>query len=64
MNAMNSHGVATATRDGHDLLAAARDAFASGVHVVGAVSAILYVGLAIVALRAFAHVRNAQGAER
>ncbi len=41
-----------------DLLAAARDAFTSGVHVVGVVSAIFYVGLAVLALRAFKHVRN------
>lgn len=41
-----------------DLLAAARDAFTSGVHVVGIVSAILYAGLAILALQAFKHVRR------
>jgi MFS transporter, DHA2 family, multidrug resistance protein len=44
-----------------DLLAAARDAFTSGVHVVGIVSAILYAGLAVLALRAFKHVRNSHG---
>ncbi|TCO59592.1 MFS transporter [Actinocrispum wychmicini] len=43
---------------GSDLLAAARDAFTSGVHTVGIVSAILYVGLAVLALRTFKHVRN------
>jgi DHA2 family multidrug resistance protein-like MFS transporter len=43
---------------GSDLLAAARDAFTSGLHTVGIVSAILYAGLAILALRAFKHVRN------
>jgi DHA2 family multidrug resistance protein-like MFS transporter len=46
---------------GDDLLAAARDAFTSGVHVVGIVSAVFYAALAVVALRAFRHVRNAQG---
>ncbi len=45
------------------LLAAARDAFASGVHVVGIVSAIFYAGLAVLALRAFRHVRNSDGGE-
>ena len=48
-------------QQGGDLLAAARDAFASGVHVVGIVSAILYAGLAVLALRAFKHVRNSDG---
>lgn len=43
---------------GADLLAAVRDAFTSGVHTVGIVSAILYAGLAVLALRAFKHVRN------
>jgi DHA2 family multidrug resistance protein-like MFS transporter len=46
-----------------DLLAAARDAFASGVHVVGIVSAIFYAGLAVLALRAFRHVRNSDGSK-
>jgi DHA2 family multidrug resistance protein-like MFS transporter len=46
---------------GNDLLAAARDAFTSGVHVVGVVSAVLYAGLAALALRAFRHVRNIDG---
>ncbi len=48
---------------GSDLLAAARDAFTSGVHVVGIVSAIFYVGLAVLALRAFRHVRNSNGGD-
>ncbi|MFG1948270.1 MFS transporter [Nonomuraea sp. NPDC048826] len=44
-----------------DLLAAARDAFTSGMHVVGIVSAVIYVGLAVLAARAFRHVRNSRG---
>jgi DHA2 family multidrug resistance protein-like MFS transporter len=40
---------------GGELLAAARDAFTSGLHVVTIVSAVLYAGLAVVAVRAFAH---------
>jgi MFS transporter, DHA2 family, multidrug resistance protein len=46
-----------------DLLAAARDAFTSGVHVVGIVSAIFYAGLAVLALRAFTHVRDSHGGD-
>jgi DHA2 family multidrug resistance protein-like MFS transporter len=46
---------------GADLLAAARDAFTSGLHSVGIVSAVLYVGLAVLAIRAFRHVRNSHG---
>src|SRR5258708_4713414 len=46
-----------------DLLAAARDAFTSGLHVVGIVSAVFYAGLAVLALRAFKHVRNAHGGD-
>jgi DHA2 family multidrug resistance protein-like MFS transporter len=46
-----------------DLLAAARDAFTSGVHVVGIVSAIFYAGLAVLAIRAFKHVRNSHGGD-
>ncbi|GAB3416548.1 MFS transporter [Flindersiella endophytica] len=42
------------------LLAAARDAFTSGVHMVGVVSAVVYAGLAVLALRAFRQVRNSQ----
>lgn len=44
-----------------DLLAAARDAFTSGVHVVGIVSAIFYAALAVLAVRAFKHVQNSHG---
>jgi DHA2 family multidrug resistance protein-like MFS transporter len=46
-----------------DLLAAARDAFASGLHVVGIVSAIIYAGLAVLTIRAFRHVRNSHGGD-
>ncbi|WP_240776947.1 MFS transporter [Nonomuraea basaltis] len=46
---------------GGDLLATARDAFTSGVHVVGIVSAVIYVGLAVLAVQAFKHVRNSHG---
>jgi DHA2 family multidrug resistance protein-like MFS transporter len=45
---------------GGELLATARDAFTSGLHVVGIVSAIFYAGLAVLAVRAFRHVRNAE----
>jgi DHA2 family multidrug resistance protein-like MFS transporter len=38
---------------GEPLLAAARAAFTSGLHVVAIVSAALYLGLAVIALRAF-----------
>ena len=48
---------------GEDLLAAARDAFASGLHVAGIVSAIFYAGLAVLAIRAFRHVRNIDGGD-
>ncbi|MBB5781574.1 hypothetical protein [Nonomuraea jabiensis] len=48
---------------GGDLLDAARDAFTSGVHVVGFVSAAFYAGLAVLALRAFRHVPNAHGGD-
>lgn len=44
-----------------DLLAAARDAFTSGVHVVGLVSAVIYAVLAVLAVWAFRRVRNASG---
>lgn len=37
------------------LLAAARDAFTSGLHVVALVSAVVYAGLAAITLRAFRH---------
>lgn len=43
---------------GGDLLDAAREAFTSGVQVVGVVSAVFYAGLALLALRAFKHVGN------
>ena len=43
---------------GNDLLAAARDAFTSGIHVVGVVSAVVYVGLAVLAIKVFKHVKN------
>jgi MFS transporter, DHA2 family, multidrug resistance protein len=43
---------------GNDLLAAARDAFTSGVHVVGVISAVFYVGLAVLAIRAFRHIHK------
>jgi DHA2 family multidrug resistance protein-like MFS transporter len=46
------------------LLAAARDAFSSGVHTVGVVSAILYVGLAVLALWAFRHLRTTKSADQ
>lgn len=45
------------------LLIAARDAFSSGVHVVGITSAVLYAGLTVLAVRAFRHVRNLRSAE-
>ena len=44
-----------------DLLAGAREAFTSGVHVVGVVSAVVYVGLAILTIVAFRQVKNLQG---
>jgi MFS transporter, DHA2 family, multidrug resistance protein len=42
---------------GGDLLAAARDAFTTGLHVVGVVTAVLYAVLAVVALWASRHLR-------
>ena len=51
------------TGQGADLLAAAREAFTSGLHVVGIVSAIFYAGLAVLAIRAFKHVRNSHGGD-
>jgi DHA2 family multidrug resistance protein-like MFS transporter len=45
------------------LLDAARDAFTTGIHVVGVVSAVFYFCLAVLALRAFRHAQNADGAE-
>jgi MFS transporter, DHA2 family, multidrug resistance protein len=41
---------------GGDLLAAASDAFTSGLHVVGIVSAIFYAGLAVLAVWALRHL--------
>jgi DHA2 family multidrug resistance protein-like MFS transporter len=46
---------------GGDLLAAARDAFTSGVHAVGIVSAILFAGLAALAAVALGHARDSHG---
>lgn len=46
---------------GSDLLSAARDAFTSGLHVVGTVSALLYAVLAVLALRAFKNARMTPG---
>ena len=46
-----------------DLVAAARDAFTSGLHVVGVVSAVGYAGLAVLALRAFRPVRTIDGGD-
>lgn len=48
---------------GDQLLAAARAAFAAGLHTVGVVAAVFYAGLAVLALRAFRHVRDAQGGD-
>jgi MFS transporter, DHA2 family, multidrug resistance protein len=45
------------------LLAAARDAFTSGVHLVGLVSAAFYICLAVLALWAFRDVRSIHGAD-
>lgn len=50
-------------QQGQDLLAAARDAFTSGLHWVGIVSAILYFGLSILALRAFRHLPTANSGD-
>ncbi len=44
-----------------DLLAAAREAFTSGVHAVGIVSAILYAGLTVLAVVALGQARNSHG---
>ena len=44
------------------LLAAARDAFTFGMHLVGLVSAAFFVALAVLALWAFRDVRSIQGA--
>ncbi len=45
------------TEQGEVLLTAARDAFTSGLHVVGIVSAVIYLGLAVLTVWAFKHVR-------
>jgi MFS family permease len=42
---------------GGDLLAAAREAFTTGLHVVGVVTAVFYAVLAVLALWAFRHMR-------
>lgn len=47
----------------NDLLAAAREAFTSGLHTVGIVSAAFYAGLTVLALRTFRHVRNSHGGD-
>jgi len=45
---------------GGDLLAAAREAFSAGLHVVGVVAAVFYAALAVLALWAFRHMRVLQ----
>lgn len=60
--AVTAAGQLPAEQSGN-LLAAAREAFTSGVHVVGIVSAVFYAGLAVLALRAFRHVRNSPGGD-
>jgi MFS transporter, DHA2 family, multidrug resistance protein len=61
------HAVAAAGRlpadQGGDLVAAARDAFTSGVHVVGIVSAVFYAGLAVLAIVAFKTARTSHGGD-
>jgi DHA2 family multidrug resistance protein-like MFS transporter len=51
------------TEQGSALLAAARDAFTSGVHAVGIVSAVFYAGLAVLAVRAFKQASDSQAGE-
>ena len=46
---------------GGELLAGARDAFTSGVHAVGIVSAILFAGLSALAAVALGHARDSHG---
>lgn len=46
---------------GAALLAAAREAFTSGLHAVGIVSAITFTGLAVLAAVALGHARNSHG---
>jgi DHA2 family multidrug resistance protein-like MFS transporter len=48
---------------GDVLLAAAREAFTSGLHVVGIVSAVFYAALALLALWAFRDLRGLHGAD-
>lgn len=48
---------------GGELLAAARDAFTSGLHAVGIVGAVLYVALSVLTVRAFKDVRNSHGGD-
>jgi DHA2 family multidrug resistance protein-like MFS transporter len=48
---------------GDELVATAREAFTSGIQVVGVVSAVFYAGLAVLAVRAFRHVRNIDGGD-
>jgi MFS transporter, DHA2 family, multidrug resistance protein len=50
-------------QQGQDLLAAARDAFASGLHWVGIAAAILYFGLSFLAIRAFRHLPTANSGD-
>lgn len=47
-----------------DLLAAARDAFVDGLNLVAAVSAVLFLGLAVLAARLFRHVPARRDAEQ
>ena len=48
-------------QQGDGLLGASRDAFTSGLHVVGVISAILCAGLCLLVLKAFRHAKNAHG---
>jgi len=48
---------------GGDLLIAARDAFTSGLQVVGIASAVFYAGLALLAAWAFKHVQDLHGSK-
>ncbi len=48
---------------GDELLAAAREAFTSGVHVVGIVSAVFYTALAVLSLWAFTSLRSLHGTD-
>ncbi|MBE1489748.1 MFS transporter [Plantactinospora soyae] len=44
-----------------DLLSASREAFTSGLHVVGVICAVLCAGLCVLVLTAFRHAKNAHG---